>query len=890
MDISLDAASTVAVTMELLERDAPLAELTDALRRSTTRGEIVLLAGEAGAGKSSLLHRFREQHGGRARILIGGCDPLSTPRALGPLHDVSAQTGGRLAALLAASPPREEIFAAVVDELNHGGRAQALVVEDAHWADAATLDLLVFLGRRIGSIHALLVISYRDDEVAADHPLRTAIGRLPSASVARVPLAPLSDAAVDELARQAGWAGPAATSLNALTGGNPLLVTEVISAGDTGVPPTITDLALARLAALPAAAQQVARLVAVVPTRTEHWVIDAALDADPTAVDATLTGGLLVADEHAVGYRHELLRQAVEQSLPAATRRQLNRQVLTALSGDHGRLVDAARLAHHARAAGDDAAVLRFALPAARAAAALAAHREAAQHYRAMMPVIGALPALEQADVLEAYSVEAYIAGFSTDAIVARQRAVDLRRSSGDDLRVGDGLRWLSRLYWWSGDRDQSETHSAAAIELLSTLPPSPQLAMAYSNKSQLDMLAGLPPAAISWAERAIELAERLGDDETLAHALNNIGTARIISGDLGGEADLERSAAVGAAIGSEDHVGRALVNLATSAAETRDYARARPALARALEYLGDHDLHGYIQHLHGHRARVRLDEGDWAGAEQDALTALTEPAQAGHRVIEALAALGLIQARRGAAAAATTLDDAARRADAMQELQFLAPVAAARAEHAWLLGDDARAIAELTATYELALTVDHPWRIGYLSMWRYLAGAPVTTDREVAPPYRLLFAGDWRAAAAAWDELGFPYERALALAEGDDEATIKALHLLDGLGATAAAQRIRRRLRAAGAVRVPRGPIRSTAANPAGLTRRQLDVLAVLDENRTTAEIAARLSVSTKTVEHHLSALYRKLGVQTRREAVAAARDLGVIPGRDGKDREPPS
>ena len=232
--------------MDLLERAPLLDELGDVLAATATGGRVVLVAGEAGIGKSALVRRFTERHAADARFLLGACDPLLTPRALGPLHDLGRQTGGRLATLLSAGGPREQLFAALLDELDHGGRGQVVVVEDAHWADEATLDLLVFLGRRMERTRALLIVTYRDDELGADHPLRAVVGRLPPEAVRRLRLEPLSEAAVAELARRAGR--PAA-GLRALTGGNPLLVAEVLAAADAGVPLTVRDLVLAALPA-----------------------------------------------------------------------------------------------------------------------------------------------------------------------------------------------------------------------------------------------------------------------------------------------------------------------------------------------------------------------------------------------------------------------------------------------------------------------------------------------------------------------------------------------------------------------------------------------------------------------------------------------------------------
>jgi DNA-binding CsgD family transcriptional regulator len=341
----------------------------------------------------------------------------------------------------------------------------------------------------------------------------------------------------------------------------------------------------------------------------------------------------------------------------------------------------------------------------------------------------------------------------------------------------------------------------------------------------------------------------------------------------------------VAAAAGLEDHAARALINLATTTAEVLDYRHARQDLDRALAFVQAHELAGYAQHLLGYRARVRLDQGDWAGAEQDARAALAEPVEGGVGVVDALVPLGLLQARRGDPEAAATLQEATERAFATTELQWTAPVAAARAEHAWLHGDDPRVAEEAASVLELAVQAAHPWFTGELALWSRLAGAPVRAPAVMAEPYRLLLAGDWRAAATAWQAMGCPYHQALALACGDrDEALLEALALLDGLGASQAAQRVRRQLRRRGTLRVPRGPNRATAANPAGLTGRQVEVLGLLAGGLTDAEIAARLSLSTRTVSHHVSAVLAKLGVTSRHQAAAAARRLGIAPARIGQ------
>ena len=389
-------------------------------------------------------------------------------------------------------------------------------------------------------------------------------------------------------------------------------MTEVLASGEPGVPMTVRDLVLARLGRLPAAAQRLARLVAVVPAQAELWLLEEALRPAPQVVEACVTAGLLVADDEAVRFRHELLRRAVEGSLSAMARRELNRQVLRVLAGTGHEPADVARLVHHAREARDVETVLRYAPMAAKQAAAVAAHREALGHYRVSLQHADLLPAAVRADLLEGFSVEAYVSGFAQEALAARRAALPIREAQGDPDRLGESLRWLSRLSWCARRRDEAETAAARAVAVLEGGEPGRQLAMAYSNQAQLAMLADRTEAALAWASRAIRLAHRLGDREALSHALTNVGTARLWLGDLSGRAALERAFEIALAAGLEDHAARALSNLAGSSMELRDYRHAWEDVDRALSFVVDHDLAGYAQHLIGIRARLRLDRGDW--------------------------------------------------------------------------------------------------------------------------------------------------------------------------------------------------------------------------------------------------------------------------------------
>ncbi|MBO3750533.1 AAA family ATPase [Streptosporangiaceae bacterium NEAU-GS5] len=866
--------------MELWERSDALEGLEEGLRASARTGRVMLVAGEAGIGKSALVNAFAEQCGARARLLWGVCDPLVTPRALGPLHDIGWQVGGMLAERLEAGSSQAELFAALINELS--GPAQrprpVVVVEDAHWADQATLDLLVFVARRIERLSALLVVTYRDDEVGPEHPLRVALAALPRHVVRHVPVRPLSKACVGE---QAVRAGRDPDEVYRLTGGNALLVTELLgtdgtdSTDGTAAPERVRDLVLARLLGLPEPAREVAHLVAVMPTRADPPVL---IGAEEQA-DRCVAAGVLVHAGDGVAYRHELLRRAVEDSLSPARRAALHRRVLTLLAGAGG--VDAARLMHHARLAGDAEAVLRHGLVAAADAAAKGAHREAAAHFEAVVPHAGGLPDVERAELLEAYAFEAYLAGMPAEALEAQQAALAERERLGQRERVGENLRWISRLAWWSGRGQEAGAAAARAVEVLAAGEPGRELAMAYSNRSQLHMLADEREEAIEWGRRAQALAGRLGDRETEIHAIINVASSRLCDGDMAAVETLEQAHAEAAAAKLDDHSVRALVNKTSGLLGLAQYVSAEEAVDQALSYASERDLDGYAQYLLSMRAEIRMQRCAWDAALADAEQALAGAGGGGvDAAVKALAVRGRILAARGDAGASQALDEAAGYAFAIGMLQAVAPVAIARARYFLLLGDAGRAAEEARRGLAPAIEKGHVWLTAELAYCLWRAGEPSPVPLATLPvPYQLVMSGDWAGAAAEWDRRGAEYARAEALSDGDRPAVTRALRILDEVGAVRAAQRLRAESRGRGITGVPRGPRASTAANAAGLTPRQAEVLGLLAEGLSNADIAVRLTLSPKTVEHHISAVLDKLQVTTRSQAVAAAHRLNMVP-----------
>ncbi|WP_330268583.1 AAA family ATPase [Streptomyces griseorubiginosus] len=1032
----------------ILEREPELARLAAAAREAADgAGSVVLVLGEAGIGKSSLVKALPEHLPHGTRVLVGECDDLATRRPLGPFRDLIGSVGDALADAVTEGGDRHRVHEALLEEL----RGAVLVVEDVHWADEASLDALRFLVRRMERLPALLVLTYRDDELSREHPLRHLLGQVSRAPrVHRLPLARLSLDAVRTLS--AGRVDPA--QVYAVTGGNPFFVAEILAAGGTGrVPPTVVDAVLARLRGLPGATVDALEQLAVVPSAVERPLVDALLGdphfgdlslggqplGGPSLGDAPLGGsapareaavgdggpreaavqqggpreattqeggpreaatqegdpseatmqqggprestarqgasreaaarqddprestaqqgasrqpaaqqdgprepaadphapreaglsvaaavgqrgplprgtsvpaavgqhgplppgvpvptavgphapppggvavlaaaeqrGLLAVTPERVAFRHELIRRAVVDSLPAARRIELNRAVLAALVARPGS--DAARIVHHAAQAGDQDAIARYGPDAAREASSAGAHREAAAHLQLVLRGRGRYSPSELADLLERYAVETYTIADSAAAVAAQREAVALRRALGDSLALGADLRWLSRIHWWAGNADQAQEAAREAVAVLEHAGDDRLLALAVSNTAQLRMLSERYAEAVEHGERAITLARKAGDPAILAHALNNVGTARWRSGDPGGRAQLEESLDVALAAGEVEHACRSYANIIWTLLDNLQYDEADTFLPPAME-LADRAEHlGFLNYLHVELAMRRLAAADWGDAEKQAEYGMHDfiPARC-----PALTVLARVRTRCGRPGADELLDEAWEIAVGTKELQRTGPVAVARAEAAWLRGD-MRAVVEAAAPVhaQASRLPGAPYR-AELGYWLTKAGHPPPPD-DSDHPYALQARGQWRRAATVWEAVGCPYEHAAALAESPDPADkLTALAAFDALGAEPAARLLRVELRRLGVRRIPRGPLAATRENPAGLTERQLQVIRLLAEGLTNAEIAARLVVSVRTVDNHVRAVLDKLGAPSRRWAAVRAAELGLL------------
>src|SRR5499427_7207276 len=858
----------------LVEREGFLASLEQLLDEALGgSGRLVFLGGEAGVGKTALAAALAEAASGPV-VRRGSCDSITTAEPLGPILDAVPE----LAEIVDqdAGMSRLRLFHKIRGLLSES--PMLLVLEDVHWADEATLDILRFLGRRLAGAELMILATFRSEELSRDHPLTVVLGDLATLpGVIRMQLPPLSAAGVRQLL-DAEHSDLDAEAIFQRTGGNPFYVTEVLAAGTDRVPATVRDAVLARVSRLSPAAQEVAGVASVLGRHAEIDFVVAVSGRPLAAVDECLDRGVLVLDGTAVGFRHDLARLAVEQSLPTAERAAAHASALAQLLALGSR--DHRRLAHHAAGCGDREAVARHAPLAAARAARLGAHREAAEHLQVALRY-HETPDRDRAELLDRLSYECYLTDQIARARDSGLAALAIHEHEQDARSIGTSQRWLSRLTWFLGQNADSERYAAAAVTTLEQLGPGPGLAMAYSNLAQLRMLSDDTAEALHWGGKAIELARRFGDREVEMHALNNVGTALTWAGEMAeGLARLTQSLDMALADEAQEHAARAYTNLGHNYLRNRSFAEADRYLRAGITYCTDRDLDTWRLYMSAWLAHSLAEQGRYAAAEQYLTDILRYPHLSPVTRVCALTVAGVLATRRGRDGMGP-LDEALPIAIQTGEYQRLLPVVIARAEAAWIAGRPTDVAADIDRAWPFAIAHPRPWELGELSWWLHLAGKHRQASVPLASPFALMLSGEHRAAAGEWRDLGCPLWSAYALAFSPPlQDAQECLEILDGLGVPAVRHAVLRDRHVRGLV-VPRGPRAARRASPAGLTAREAEVLQLLTEGLSNAEVAERLFLSEKTVGHHVSAVLRKLGEPTRSRAVAKALRLGVIQPR---------
>ncbi len=855
-----------------------MGELDAALKEASAGGgRMAVVSGEAGIGKTVLVEEFTRRLPSSVRVLWGACDALLTPRPLGLLYEIAPQMEGRVTATLDSGSPRSALFPALFLDLQEHPTASVLVFEDVHWADEASLDLIRYLGRRIHHAPALLVLTVREEEVGPEHPLRVVLGDLSGlAHLRRIPLLPLSEAAVR---RMVAGVNVDSIALHRRTGGNPFFASEVLASGGAGLPASVRDAVLARAARLSPASKAVLEAAAVIGSRIEPGLLSEVAGADAPAVDALLEAGMLISQEGFFSFRNELARQSILESMAPSRRRALNQKTLAALRSSPASRRDLPRLVHHAAAAEDADAALEYAPEAARQATQAGAHREAAAHYDTALRFAGSAPDDVRASFLDARSSECYLTDQMEEAIQTRRQSLAIWQQMGNQRREAESLRWLARLVWHIGRWEEANRLSREAVRVLEPLPPGPELAMAYSYLSMVQMLAGQTTEAIRWGSQAIDLAHRLGATEVLVHALNSLGMAEWIDQPGTAPDKVLESLRLSLAHDLQDHAARAYLNIGEQAAAQRQYAFAMRYIAEGIEYSQGRDLDLMTRYIKTSRARVHLDLGHWAEASADAQEVLrARPSSAVVR-LEALTVLGRVQVRQGDPAASQVLDQARQLAATMQETQRMAWLAAARAEAAWLRGNPAEAMAEAKGAYETTGRRPIGWELEELDFWMWRGGVLPDPPPRQESPYAMHMSGNWAGAASAWRQLGCPYEEAMALADGDEGAQLAAMEIFEKLGAQPALEIVRNRLLA-----IPQHRIDKHRYG--GLTTRERQVAALIAQGKSNREIGESMVVGTRTVETYVTRILNKLGFDSRVQIATWAQERGLVAPSPPPDR----
>lgn len=865
--------------VDLLERQSDIILLDAALERARAGdGQFVLVSGEAGIGKTALVEQFMRRHRGSTRVLRGYCDPLLTPSALGPLHDISRELGGEMSKHFDEEGLASSLFARVLEILITLPQPALLVVEDIHWADGATIDLLKYLGRRLHGARVLIIATFRDDEVHRHDGLRFLLGDLATArTVERLELARLSRDAVASLG---GNRVADVDSLFRSTGGNPFFVTEVIANPDAGVPATVRDAVLGRVARLGPEGRRLLDLAAVVGARVDYDLLERVAGADAVGLSECLSLGILQDLGRGLAFRHELARNAVLEAIDPLRRRALSRNVLAAaIQAGYAEKGLTARLAHYAESAGSAPEVIRYGTAAGRTASSFGAHREAAAHFRSVLRFSDGLGSADRARLFAEYARECAVLDWLPEAIEAYRTSVALWREYGDLARQGEALSLLAWPLVRQGANAEADEIAQQAIALLEPLGPSHELANAYRTHAHLRMLDRDCGLAVDIGGKAMAMAAALDDTATLAGAEMVVGAAKLVADDMEGRINLDRCIEIASASGLHELVALARMNIGTSYGEQYRFEDAEAELLEGIAFAQKHDLDHSGHYMASWLALTHMFQGRWDEASSLCAELLAQPSLAAISRIMALVALGRIRVRRGDPGATEALDEALVLARRTSTLQRLAPVHAARAELAWFAGDPAEAAAEAAQVFELAERRTHAWHTGELLFWRKRAGEDAADIDWIALPYARQIAGDWGQAAALWRALGCPFEEARALAEGDEAARLRALEIFDRLGAAPAAAVLRREMRSAGARSIPRGPRTSKRRNAFGLTNREMTILGHIVGGLTNNEIGNALYISPRTVDHHVSSILSKLGAPSRRDAAEIALREGMAP-----------
>jgi DNA-binding CsgD family transcriptional regulator len=861
--------------MELIERDDFLALLHNGFRKAAAaEGHCFFIIGEAGIGKTTLVKTFLKEIEDDSIEYIGACDSLFTPRPLAPLYDLALQINEDWVDKIHSISSRAELFTRFVQVLTHKQRPVVVVFEDIHWADEATLDFIKFFARRISRTKCLFVLTSRDDE--KQHSLRNVLADLSPDTFTRFELPPLSKEAVQKLADQKGYDGE---DVYSITSGNPFYVNEVLASYSAGVPHNVKDSVLSVYNNLEDEAKNVWQQLSVIPEGLEVERLYKIDQSWHEAIGNCIAIRILIIKNNKIRFKHELYRRTIEGSLSPFRRIALNKNLLDLFLESFEEGGEIEKIVHYAKNANENELVVKYAPLAAKQAACVGSHIEASRLFLTAIEYAEGADDCELVKFYEDYAYECYLTNQIREAITYQGRALKIWKDKNKIEQIGNSQRFLSRLWWFEGNHQQSESFARKAIEALDEQPSSKAKAMAYSNMAHLEMLSDATDDCIYWSKKAIDIAREIDDEETLVHAKTSMGSMLMLNPSTAkkGMALLQESVETSLKKSYHEHAGRAYAALAATAAATNNYELAQKTFEEGINYCEERDLNSSKLYMVCWKAFVNLEMGNWDVAFCIADNLLKKEGLLPVVKIGALTVTATLRMRRGDLEALSSLHEAKTMAFKTTELQQIIPVLTALLEYEWLTG---KRQVEQDLLEEIMDRSIHT-KTFYQSRFHFWLKKLGRQNSLVHETFKIGESVEVSTAiegAVAWEKLGCPYEQALCLFEGRDHDKRKALSLMQHLGASAVSEKIKMEMRSSGIKKIPRGLRTSTKFNPAQLTNRELEVLQRLKTGIQNKEIAEALFISPKTVDHHISSILFKLNVSSRSKAVAEAVRLGIL------------
>jgi DNA-binding CsgD family transcriptional regulator len=863
--------------MVLLERESDLA-LLQQLFSSVADGEghCVFVSGESGIGKTSLLKHFTGELKKDYKVYEGLCDALFTPRPLAPLYDIALQVNTGLIDDPVIAQDRPALFSNFFNELRRQSEPVVIVFEDIHWADDATIDFIKFFARRITQLQCLFILTYRDNEIHTDHPIVSMFGQLTSGTFSRINLSPLSREAVKQLAEKKGYDGQ---KVYEVSGGNPYYVTEILSAYSEGVPANIRDAIISAYNRTSEKTRQVWDLLSVIPGRFETRYLERFDPGYREAIDNCIQLKILIHNSDEIHFKHELFRRTIEHSLSPLKRIALNRKILELFLNDFEYHNEIERIVHHATNANEYDLVLKYAPVAAKHAAALGAHTEASKLLAKAIENYEGNDVQIKMALFESYSYECYLTNNIEEAILFAGKTLQLLKGRGNVIKIAGCMRFMSHLRCCYGDWKSAVNMAGEAIELIKDQPASREKALLFCNMAQLKMHWGETGEIMDWAEKARKTAEELNDDEVLCQSEIIIGAIRMNTPSLKNEGwELIQKGLSSALKNSfQESAARAYSKMAINGMRLKDYPFVKKILHEGIAYSEERELDFWKLTMLSVKAKLHLETGNW----QEALTiaeTLQESVYKGSFNLFGMVIVGQIKMRRGQPGALEILIRSKTLAYECFDLQALVAAVIALLEFEWLTGEAILKDDELKNIIGIVDRSIYYMDANEFAFWLFKARNQRLKLRIIYDAYHVNNIASAHKSAVHWHRLGNPYLQAHALFSGDDEDKKKAISIVHQLDAVNVYERMKREMRSSGIKGIPRGLRKTTKENPALLTGREMDVLQLLRDGLQNKEIASKLFISAKTVDHHISSILFKLDVNSRVKAVNEAIKLDLI------------